>query len=165
MNDLATAVVVIRRTFSAPREVVFRAWTEPEHLKRWFAPSDDYSTPVIEVDLRVGGRYRIGMLRPDGGACGPRSEGTASGAGVKYVSGIYQVIQPFDKLVFTWAWETIGMMADETRVTVEFFDQGRQTEVVLTHERLPNQEQRDRHAHGWNGCLDRLGKVLRQSHT
>ena len=54
----------LTRTYAAPREAVFRAWTEPEALKQWFGPSDEFTTPIAEVDLRVGGRYRIGMKHP-----------------------------------------------------------------------------------------------------
>ncbi len=164
MNAVETAVVVIRRTFAAPRERVFRAWTEPEHLKRWFAPTDDFATPLAEVDLRVGGRYRLGLLRPPGGCgCTPSSECADAGPTMKYVGGTYEVIQPFEKLVFTWAWEESDMAPDETRVTVEFLDRAGQTEVVLTHERLPSQESRDQHTHGWTGCLNRLGRMVGES--
>jgi uncharacterized protein YndB with AHSA1/START domain len=56
----------LTRTFRAPRDTVFQAWTDPEELKRWWGPPG-YATPVVELDLRVGGRYRIGMRElPDG---------------------------------------------------------------------------------------------------
>ena len=55
----------IRRTLNAPREVVFKAWTEPEQLLKWWAAKADFSTPIAEVDLRVGGKYRLGMQAPD----------------------------------------------------------------------------------------------------
>lgn len=77
----------IKRTFAAPREKVFQAWTDPAALKRWFGPSDDFSTPVAEVDLRVGGRYRIHMKSPDGQ---PHT-----------VHGVYREVTPPAKLVFT----------------------------------------------------------------
>ena len=56
----------ITRTFAAPQEKVFQAWTDPKELTRWFKPSDDFSTLPAEVDLRVGGQYRINMKAPDG---------------------------------------------------------------------------------------------------
>ena len=136
----------LTRTFDTPREEVFRAWTEPEALKQWFAPSDAFSTPVAEVDLRVGGNYRIGMKPPD------KDD-------LYIVGGTYQEIQPPEKLVFTLSWEQ-GVDVGETLVTVEFRDLGDSTEVVLSHERFPTEESRDKHAEGWNGCLERLEKIL-----
>ena len=141
-----TAAVTLRlaRTFAASRDRVFRAWTEPAALKRWFAPGD-LTTPVAEVDLRVGGQYRVHMQAPDGT--------------MHQLRGTYRQIDPPRKLVFTWSWETHAG-ATETLVTVEFFDRGGSTEVVLTHERLPSADERDRHEHGWDGCLTKLAREL-----
>ncbi len=136
----------LTRTYSAPREEVFRAWTEPEALKRWFAPSDEFSTPIAEVDLRVGGAYRIGMKPPDQ-------------EDMFIVVGTYREVQPPERLVFTWSWEE-GMDVGETLVTVQFRDLGGSTEVVLTHELFPNEQARDKHNEGWSGCLERLEKIL-----
>ena len=98
--------VNVRRTFAAPRERVFRAWTEPEALKQWFAPTDAHTTPVAEVDLRPGGSYRIDMHSP--------------GGDVFQVSGVYQEISLPERLVFTWKWRESGIEPAETLVTVEF---------------------------------------------
>lgn len=136
----------LTRTYSAPRDDVFRAWTEPEALKRWFAPSDEFSTPIAEVDLRVEGAYRIGMKPPDQ-------------EDMFIVVGTYREVQPPERLVFTWSWEE-GMDVGETLVTVEFRDLGGSTEVVLTHELFPNEQARDKHNEGWSGCLERLEKIL-----
>lgn len=134
----------IRRTFAAPREKVFRAWTEPEELKKWFGPSDEYSTPIAEVDLRVGGRYRIGMRSP--------------GGDLHVAIGTYREVRSPEKLVYTWSWE--GGQMGETLVTVEFHALGGSTEAVLTHEFFPSMEEREKHESGWNGCLSRLPKAL-----
>lgn len=142
----------IKRTFAAPREKVFRAWTDPKALMRWFAPSDDYSTPLVEVDLRVGGKYRIQMKAPDGQA--------------HTVHGIYREVTPPSKLVFTLSWEEAACGGpemtpeQETLVTVEFHDRGGATDIILTHEYFPTVKARDSHNEGWTGCLDRLAKVL-----
>ena len=135
----------IKRTFLAARDKVFRAWTDPTELARWFAPSADYSTVVPELDLRVGGAYRLEMHHKDGN--------------VHRVSGTYREIKPPEKLAFTWRWEQ-EPNAQESLVTVEFHDRGDSTEIVLTHEQLPNSEQRDKHSQGWNGCLEQLSKFL-----
>jgi uncharacterized protein YndB with AHSA1/START domain len=59
-------VVRIERTFNAPAEAVFDAWTSPEVMRRWFHVGPDWETPETEVDLRVGGEIRVVMRRPDG---------------------------------------------------------------------------------------------------
>ena len=58
--------LLLARIFKAPREKVFEAWTNPEVLQRWFGPSDDFATPSVEVDLQIGGRYRIHLKAPNG---------------------------------------------------------------------------------------------------
>ena len=139
-----TAALSLRRTFQASRERVFRAWTTPEEIKRWKGPGDR-TTPVVEVDLRVDGKYRVHMRSPDG------SE-------VRLV-GVYREVDPPKKLVYTWVWETSPEMG-ETLVTVEFLARGRATEVVLKHEFFPADDARDLHEHGWSGSLDKLAEIL-----
>ena len=135
----------MKRTFHAPREKVFRAWTDAKELARWFAPSSDYSTAVPELELKVGGRYVIEMHHKDGN--------------VHRVTGAYREIQPNEKIKFTWRWEN-DPAAHESIVTVEFRDLGPSTEILLSHEQLPSAEQSGKHEQGWNGCFDQLGKYL-----
>lgn len=133
----------INRTFAAPRDRVFAAWTEPRHLSRWFAPNDQFELNV-DVDLRAGGSYRIEMNHQDGN---------------RHVAfGEYQEITKPERLVFTWSWES--GIATGTLVTVEFIDKGAETEVQLTHEKLPSTDVRGEHGKGWNGCLGRLETYL-----
>ena len=134
----------IRRTFAASRERVFDAWTRAEELRKWFAPGP-LTTAVAESDLRVGGKYRITMRGPDG------NEHT--------VRGVYQIIDPPRRLVYTWKWDD-KPSAGESTVTVEFNEQGRSTEVVLRHEGLPSDKEVAEHTHGWNGCFEKLEKVV-----
>lgn len=140
----AETALRLRRVFAAPRQRVFDAWTRPEELKRWCAPSEDYSTPIAEIDLRVGGRYRIGMKSPDGN--------------LYVVTGTYREVQPPEKLVYTWSWE--GGEMGETLVTVEFREVEGATELVLTHELFPDTKAREDHEQGWTGCLERLGRLV-----
>lgn len=151
----------IRRTLNAPRELVFQAWTEPDRLKQWWRAKPEFSTPIVEVDLRVGGRYRLGMQPPDKDA-------------PYVVVGTYREIRPPEKLVYTWAWELNGPEADtgsgsgpagslqpgETLVTVEFNNVGGKTEVVLTHEYFTDSHMRDEHQGGWGGCMDQLALLV-----
>lgn len=139
------AALKIRRTFQAPRERVFRAWTNAAELARWFAPSAEYSTRVPELDLKVGGKYKVEMHH--------------KGGNVNKVGGTYREIVPPEKIVFTWSWEH-DPTGSESLVTVEFLDLGSSTEVLLTHVQLPNTEQREKHAHGWNGCLAQLAQYV-----
>jgi len=131
----------ITRTLRAPREKVFRAWTDPQAIARWFAPGDDFRTTVFELDLRPGGRYSIEMLQGDQ----PHR-----------VAGTYVEIRPPERLVFTWKWENEPAHAGESLVTLELFDRGGSTELVLTHDRIAEQASRDEHEKGWGGCLARL---------
>ena len=151
----------ITRKLAAPRELVFKAWTEPEFLLKWWAAHPDFTTPIAEVDLRVGGKYRLGMLPP--GQDQPH-----------VIGGIYREVSPPEKLVYTWVWEPQipetqirsgsgpeGLVAPgETLVTVEFHDVDGQTEVVLTHQFFAGQEMRDKHSQGWNGCLEQLATLV-----
>ena len=150
--------LTIRRTLAAPRDLVFRAWTEPDRLKQWWAAGEAFSTPIAEVDLRVGGAFRLGMLAP--GEDNPF-----------IVGGIYQEVRRPEKLVYTWVWEAghdMGPPSADFRdmlVTVEFNDLGRSTEVVLTHEYFPDQHARDEHNQGWEGCLVQLARLLEGART
>lgn len=136
----------VRRTFPAPPERVFRAWTDPAELKRWAGPGET-TVATVEVDLRVGGRYRINMQAPDGTPY--------------HVVGTYRAVDPPKKLVYTWFWETNPAMG-ETVVTVEFRDLGGRTEIVLTHERLPTEEDRRNHETGWTACFDTLAGLVQE---
>ena len=140
--ERADTTLEIRRTIPAPRERVFDAWTQAKELNRWSAPPP--MTPQAEVDLRVGGRYRLVMRSPDGTE--------------RCVGGVYRTIERPSKLVYTWKWEESQM--PDSVVTVEFLERGKQTEVVLRHEGLTDPDSRARHEHGWNGCLDNLVTIM-----
>jgi len=134
----------IRRTYNAPVAAVYAAWTDPQQLNDWMAPSDDFGKTEATVDLRAGGRYRVVMHGPDGE--------------VHRVGGVYREVVPNRKLVYTWAWESTPER--ESLVTVEFKPSGDGTELVLTHQRFADTEARDKHQHGWNGCLERFERYL-----
>src|SRR6185503_8873889 len=123
---------------------VFDAWTRPEALKSWAAPGA-MTAPVVEVDLRVGGGYRIHMSAPDGKE--------------HRVIGVYREVDPPRRLVYTWTWETMPDVTDSV-VTVEFHNRGAGTEVVLRHEGLPSEERRARHEAGWIGCMTKFETVV-----
>jgi len=140
-------MLLVSRTYRATRERVFRAWTDPEELRKWFAVGEGFTTPIAEVDLRVGGRYRLGMQPP-------------GDDGVLIVGGTYRQILPPEKLVFTWRWESPNDDEPETLVTVEFHEQEAATEVVILHERFADAAQREQHRGGWAGCLNQLERLI-----
>lgn len=135
----------LRRVFDAPRERVFRAWTDPRLLVQWWGPGE-YAAPLIEVDLRVGGHYRFG-LRPRDGA-------------MFFMVGHYLEVHPPEKLVYTWGYEDAEGEYGDTLVTVEFLERGNQTEVILRHGQFPSPAARDSHDDGWGICLDRLVELI-----
>ncbi len=139
------ATLRLTRTFTAPLDRVFRAWTDPAQLKRWWGPPGNETTSA-EIDLRAGGTYRFGMRRLPAGE-------------VTYLTGTFQEVSPLERLVFTWRWES-RPEEGESLVTIEFNDRGRNTEVVVTHERLSTIAARDKHDAGWRGSLDRLNEIL-----
>ena len=134
----------VARTFEISREQVFAAWTDPESVRRWFGPRK-FSNASAELDVRVGGAYRIAMRGPDGETF--------------YAVGTYREVSPPERLVFSWGWEA-SPDARESIVTVEFFERGGGTEVVLTHVGLADTASRDSHQDGWDGTLERLAAVL-----
>ncbi len=138
--------LILRRTFNAPRAEVFKAWTDPKAIARWFAPGEDYENAIAEIDLRVGGTYRIGMK--------PKTR-----EALHVATGVYREIRPPEKLVFTWSWEG-ERPAIDTLVTLTFRPSGNATELTLTHEFFPDGETRDQHNAGWNGCLAGLEKLF-----
>jgi uncharacterized protein YndB with AHSA1/START domain len=141
LND----AVIIRRTFRASRERVFRAWTNPAELVTWFSP-EGFANPSADADARPGGRFRIAMQKlPDGAPF--------------FVTGEYRVVEPPARLMFTWTWEDPAESVRDSMVTVDLVARGDSTEVVITHEKLPAGK-RESHSEGWNALLAKLATVL-----
>jgi uncharacterized protein YndB with AHSA1/START domain len=154
------AVLQVRRTFQAPRDQVFRAWTDPELLRQWLHGYVGRS-PYAEVDARVGGEFRIAMTSR-GAKFLSKVVRDPTGELVHLV-GRYVEFSPPERLVFTMGWEdfpTVTVEPDATTVTVEFNDTDEGTEVVLTHERNPSRRIRTFHWIGWKGSLRNLDRVL-----
>lgn len=135
--------LIVRRTIRASPERLFQAWTEPEHLVRWWGPAGIQCVGA-EVDLRVGGRYRIGNRLPDGRTL--------------WIAGEFELIERPNRLRYTWRLEG----ADQTpeHVTVRFQPVGEDTDVVVTHERIATPAIRDEHERGWTGCLEGLERYV-----
>jgi len=142
------AVLVIKKKYSALPAALFQAWTNPAQIAQWFSPDEAIGVTGVEVDLREGGRYRIGMDIPNEEQ-------------IRFVGGTYEQIVPDEKLVFTWRWESWNPEThQDTLVTVELNAAGNKTELVLTHERFRDENMRQEHNQGWEGCLGRLGALF-----
>jgi uncharacterized protein YndB with AHSA1/START domain len=144
--------LVIKRVFDAPRELVFKAWTDPEHLKQWSAPQG-FTIPVAEGDLRPGGKWRSMMRKPDGTEL--------------WLGGVYREIVEPERLVFTHAWDDKnGKPGHETVVTVTLVERDGKTEMTFRQGLFESVESRDGHQGGWTECFDRLEELLsRESST
>ena len=152
-NETATAppasrVLVMSRTFDAPRSLVFKVWTEREHISRWCAPTGFIITHC-EGDFRPGGAWRSCMRSPDGVD--------------HWVSGVYREIVPDKRLVFTHAWNgEDGKPGHETVVTIIFEDQAGKTKMNFHQAAFKSSQSRDGHEGGWAETFDRLDEYLKK---
>jgi uncharacterized protein YndB with AHSA1/START domain len=144
VTEEAGQVVRIERTFEAPAQDVFDAWTSPEVMRRWFHCAPDWDTPVAEVDLRVGGNVRVVMRRPDG------SEGEARGE--------YTLIDRPHRLVMNWTFDAAP--SNEQQVELFFTESEGSTTVLMVNSGISTDARRDAQDEGWQGCLDELERVL-----
>jgi len=151
--------LTIVRVFDAPREAVWKAWTDPERAKRWWGP-EGFTAPFIKIDLRVGGKYLFCMRSPDGKDY--------------WSTGVYREIVPLQRIVSTDSFADekgnvvpashYGMPSDlpmEMLVTVTFEELGGKTRMTLRHVGLPAGEQSKMAEQGWNASFDKLAKALK----
>jgi len=140
--------LVITRLFDAPRELVFRAWTEPDRAVRWWGPQG-FTTAHYEIDFRPGGSYRVCMRSPEGIEHWQR--------------GVCREVVEQERLVFTFAWEDAeGRPGHETVVTVDFAEVGARTRLTLHQAVFETVTARDLHQGGWASALDCLAEYLAQ---
>jgi uncharacterized protein YndB with AHSA1/START domain len=137
-------VVRIERTFAASAHDVFDAWTSPEVMRRWFHVAPDWDTPEAELDLRVGGKVRVVMRRPDG------SEVEAQGE--------YTLIDRPHRLVMTWSFDDDP--SNEQLIELSFSESEGSTTVLMINSGISTDKRRDAQREGWHGCLDELERVM-----
>jgi uncharacterized protein YndB with AHSA1/START domain len=138
--------LVVTRVIDAPRRLVFKAWTQPEHVARWWGPQG-FTTIHCDMDIRVGGAYRFGMRSPQGTEHWKR--------------GIYREIVEPERIVFTFAWENAdGNPGHELLTTVTFAEDGAQTRLTLRQAVFATTEDRDSHVTGWTSCLGRFADYM-----
>jgi uncharacterized protein YndB with AHSA1/START domain len=138
-------VLRIERTFDAPAQAVFDAWTSAEVMRRWFHADPEWETPTAEVDLRVGGRLRVVMRDPK--------------AGEDYgASGEYTLIDPPQRLVFTWVWDDDP--SHPQLIELKFSERDGATTVLMVSSGITTEKGRDEHEDGWHKCFDNLDRAL-----
>jgi len=137
-------VVRIERTFAASAEDVFDAWTSPEVMRRWFHCAPDWETPVAEVDLRVGGKVRVAMRRPDGTEVEARGE--------------YTLIDRPTRLEMIWTFD--DEPSNEQLIELSFSESEGSTTVLLVNSAISTGERREAQDWGWRGCLDELERTI-----
>ncbi len=134
--------LVITRNLNAPAALVYRAWTDPQQMLKWWGP-ENVECRGIDADVRVGGKYRIEMMSPKG----------------EHIAvGKYLEVVPNKRLRLTWSWESYPM--PNSVLTIELEDLGQTTRLTLTHEGLPDQEDVGQHTEGWNSLVEKLAGLF-----
>jgi uncharacterized protein YndB with AHSA1/START domain len=134
----------LTRHYPIAPDKVWRAWTDPQALSRWFGPGEADSVTLAEIDLRVGGRYRVVFHTPDG----ERHD----------VSGVYEEVVPERRLVFSWAWKSTPERV--SRVAIELRPDAGGTELHFVHDRFFDAQARDNHERGWLPTFGKLDAFL-----
>ena len=150
--------ITITRVFDAPRDIVWKAWTDPEYYKRWWGPKN-FTAPVSKIDLRVGGKYLSCMRGPDGKDY--------------WSTGVYREIVPMERLVVTDSFADekgnivpashYGMAGEfplELLVTVTLEDLAGKTKMTVKHEGIPAGMMRELTETGWNESFDKLADLI-----
>jgi uncharacterized protein YndB with AHSA1/START domain len=134
----------IQRSYPVAPEKVWRAWTEAQALSQWFGPGQRPGPVTAEIDLRVGGAYRIAFSTDDGQT--------------HEVSGVYQEVQPCRRLVFTWAWKSTPERV--SRVSIDLEPSAEGTALSFVHDRFHDEQARVNHERGWQRAFDKLAGFL-----
>ncbi len=142
--------LVLTRVFDAPRELVFKVWTDPKHVAQWWGPRG-FTNPVCELDLRPGGAILIHMRSPDG---------------IVYpMTGVFQEVVPPERLVFTSAaLDSDGNPMFEVLTTVTFAEEGGKTKQILRARVIKKTAQAAPYLagmeQGWTQSLERLAAYV-----
>ena len=137
--------LTVRRTITAPAELLFDFWTQPEHVRAWWGP-DHVQCSHVEIDLKIGGRYLIGNELPDGE--------------IVWITGRFEVINRPTELVYTWHVNSDEEPpAERVHVRFEALD-SETTEVIVTHELISSENIQKQHLRGWTGCMNGLAEFV-----
>ncbi|HEX9085232.1 MAG TPA: SRPBCC domain-containing protein [Gemmatimonadaceae bacterium] len=145
-RDTASAepTLVIKRTFDAPRDLVWKVWSDPEQAKKWWGP-DGFTAPVVELDARPGGKWRALMRSPDGKDI--------------WQHGVYREIVPPEKISFTFIWD--AQPDHEMLVSITFAERGKKTEMTFRQGLFESADERNGHEGGWSQSFDRFAAYLK----
>jgi uncharacterized protein YndB with AHSA1/START domain len=138
--DQRPSLTITRRLRASPQKV-YAAWTHAENLIQWFAAQAKPGSVKADLDVRVGGRYRISFTNQDNGE-------------YHEVGGLYREVVPDARLQFTWAWHSTPER--ESLVTIEFKPDADGTLMIFQQEQFADQAARDNHERGWNKFFDIL---------
>jgi uncharacterized protein YndB with AHSA1/START domain len=141
-------VLVIKRTFDAPRDLVWKCWTTPEMAKQWWGPIE-YPANYIDIDFRVGGSWRACLHGRDDGRD-------------LWQGGVIREIVPPRRLVYTFKWDADGERGIDTVVTVEFEEEDGKTLMTFHQSQFESLAERDGHNYGWGSTFDRFDLYLSQ---
>ncbi|MGE4250626.1 MAG: SRPBCC domain-containing protein [Parvibaculaceae bacterium] len=135
------------RLFAAPRDVVFGLWTDPDHLIHWWGPKG-FPTLACEIDLKVGGAWRIRSRTPDG---------------MTFSSyGVFHEVSPPERLVFSHSFDFPGQpLGPSTLVTARFLEENGKTRLTFHQGLFDTADDRDGHEEGWNSAFDLIDDYLR----
>ena len=136
--------LVIKRNFDAPRDLVWKVWSDPNQAKNWWGPHG-FTLPFVEMDQRPGGKWRAHMVSMDGKDL--------------WQHGIYREIVPPEKTVYTFIWDSEPQ--HEMLVTVLFAARGNKTEMTFRQDGFKSVSDKDGHEDGWNQTFDRLVAYLK----
>ena len=141
-TDVKDRTLRMERYFDAPPALLFKLWTQPEHMVRWWG-CPMMVTCVAETDPREGGTFCVEMDLEDGSK--------------HIIVGKYQEYAPPDRLTMSWAWELEdGSLGHETLVKVSFEESGDGTLLTLHQALFESRDMRDGHNEGWSSSFDRL---------
>jgi uncharacterized protein YndB with AHSA1/START domain len=144
-SEIAANHLRIERTLPAPRGAVFRAFTDPARMLKWFGPHGFVAT-FVQLDVRVGGSWRGGMRGPDGKEL--------------VASGVYREIVEGRRLVFTYAWESAGARGFETLCCLELSDDEQSTRLIFTQGPFEAPADALDHRAGWGEAFEKLGQAV-----
>lgn len=136
----------ITRRYPVAAEKVWRAWTDPQALSRWFGPGEPDSVTHAELDVREGGNYRIRFRTPDGDE--------------HEVAGVYQEVVKHRRLSFSWAWRSTPERVSRVSIDLRPVEGG--TELDFVHDRFFDESARDNHQRGWTATFAKLDALLRK---
>jgi uncharacterized protein YndB with AHSA1/START domain len=138
----------LQRRYPVSPEKVWRAWTDPQALKQWWGPGGPEAVSLVQLDVRVGGRFRIVF----GGPRGDEHE----------VQGTYKEVVPNRRLAFTWIWPRTTPER-ESLVTIVFRPAEGGTDLDFVHAQHFDEQVRDGHLRGWSEAFVKLERFLQDA--